>query len=305
MAIEHARTRIVPKPWGRTDLRPWSEHGCSDDPVGEIWFQRADDVVPPPELLLKLLFTEQALSIQVHPTDAFARASGLAGGKSEAWYVLAAEPDAKIALGLKRSLSRPQLRAAIEDHSIVDLIQWHRVVSGDFINVPAGTIHAIGKGLVVAEIQQGSDVTFRLFDWGRPRELHVNEAVVTAAAGPAVFGTPPLRLTQARTLLGANPHFVVERVELAPGSNWRMLVAQETWALTLDGNARIGLIDTLIGEAMFLDADHTSIHAGESGMVALLAYPGPKPLWDLLRSADDEMNDEWPRRDADAPAVLA
>lgn len=305
MAIEHASTRVVTKPWGRSDLRPWSDYRSAEGPVGEIWFQRDGDATPSPELLLKLLFTEQALSIQVHPTDAFAQASGLPSGKSEAWYIVCAAPDSKIALGLKRSLSRPQLRAAIQDHSIADLLQWHGVVSGDFINVPAGTIHAIGKGLVVAEIQHGCDVTFRLFDWGRLRELHINEAVATATAGPAVFGSPPTLLTPARMLLVATPHFVVERIELAPQSNWRILAEKETWMLVLDGDARIGLISAFTGETVFLEADHTSIRAGAKGMVGLLAYPGPKPLWDLLRSADAEKDDEWPRCDADAPTVLA
>ena len=118
MTLELASERIVRKPWGKTDLRPWSERGHDGAPIGEVWFQRADAKAPEPKLLLKLLFTDEALSIQVHPDDSFARMIGLPNGKTEAWYILSAEPGAKIALGLKRELTAPQLRAAIGDGSL-------------------------------------------------------------------------------------------------------------------------------------------------------------------------------------------
>src|SRR5207247_461750 len=107
--------------------------------------------------LLKLLFTAQPLSIQVHPDDTLARSIGLPNGKTEAWYVLSAAPGARIALGLKRALTAVQLRAAIGDGSIAQVVQWRPVAKDDVIFVSAGTIHAIGAGLVVAEIQQRSD----------------------------------------------------------------------------------------------------------------------------------------------------
>ena len=140
---------------------------------------------PDPALLLKLLFANEALSIQVHPDDAFARSIGLAHGKTEAWYILSATSNAKVAVGLKWRPTTQQLRTSIEDGSIADMVCWHPVRSGDIVFVPAGTIHAIGPGLVIAEIQQRSDATFRLFDFGRQRELHVDNAVTVAHAGPA------------------------------------------------------------------------------------------------------------------------
>src|SRR5271155_5979332 len=185
MTIEHARARTLPKPWGVEDLRPWSNVRHDGDAVGEIWYERPDNAAVIPALLLKLLFTSQPLSIQVHPDDAFARAMGLANGKTEAWYVLSAAPDAKVALGLKRRLTPQQLSEAVDDGSISDLIAWHPVSAGDVISVAAGTIHAIGSGLIIAEIQQRSNVTFRLFDYGRQRELHVKDAIAVAVAGPA------------------------------------------------------------------------------------------------------------------------
>ena len=174
MAIERARAQALPKPWGVADLRPWSraDHDGSRL-VGEIWYERPGSAASDPSLLLKLLFTSQPLSIQVHPDDAYAQSMGLACGKTEAWYILSAAPGAKIALGLKKRLAPQQLREAVDDGSIADLVAWRTVSAGDVVFVPAGTIHAIGAGLVIAEIQQRSDATFRMFDFGRKRELHI------------------------------------------------------------------------------------------------------------------------------------
>src|SRR5271170_3197913 len=185
MTIELALTRAVEKPWGRTDLRPWSDACRANGKIGEIWYERKDPGAHEPSLLLKLLFSRGPLSVQVHPGDAFARLIGEARGKSEAWYVLSAEPDARIALGLDRRLTSEQLREAIADGSIAKRIAWRQVASGDVVDVPSGSIHAIGAGLVIAEIQQRSDTTFRLFDYGRSRPLHVEQAVAVADAGLA------------------------------------------------------------------------------------------------------------------------
>jgi mannose-6-phosphate isomerase len=187
MAIEHARALAIPKPWGVDDLSPWSNTLAHDKAIGEIRYERSDNAAADPSLLLKLLFTSQALSIQVHPDDAFAHLMGLPNGKTEAWYVLSAAPEAKVALGLKRRLTPQQLREAVDDGSISDLIAWHPVSANDIISVAAGTIHAIGAGLVIAEIQQRSDVTFRLFDYGRQRELHVENAIAAAEPGRSRF----------------------------------------------------------------------------------------------------------------------
>ena len=235
MAIEHASVQVARKPWGVADLRPWSGIDGSGDAVGELWFQRLDKNAPDPGLLLKLLFTSEPLSIQVHPDDAFARSVGLSNGKTEAWYILSATPDARVALGLKRRLTSPELRAAIKDGSIAALAQWRSVAKGDIIFVPAGTIHAIGAGIVLAEIQQHSDATFRLFDYGRQRQLHEDSAVAVADAGPVQAQAVPRRLTAARTALIASPHFVLERIDLPANSNWSLDAKRETWILVIEG----------------------------------------------------------------------
>jgi len=283
MALEHATTEAVPKPWGSTERGPWCEIGEDGAAIGELWFHRADRQAPPPALLLKLLFTGAPLSIQVHPGDAFARSIGLERGKTEAWYVISAIPDAQVALGLKRRIASDHLRAAILDGSISDLVEWRDVAPDDAILVPAGTIHAIGAGLVIAEIQQRSDSTFRLFDHGRRRDLHLEHALAVADAGPVAPQASTRRLTTARTLLVASPYFVLERVDLPPGSNWMLRSKQEIWFLVLEGHARVGLMNALVGEAVFLEDDEANIAVGREGLKGLLAYVGGAPVANLLR----------------------
>jgi mannose-6-phosphate isomerase len=288
VAIEHARMRAVRKPWGSTDLLPWSGIQPDGAAVGELWFQRPDANAPASALLLKLLLTREPLSIQVHPDDAFARSIGLANGKTEAWYILSATPEARVAVGLKRQLTAAQLRAAIEDGSIADLIQWRPVRKDDVVFVPAGTIHAIGPGLVLAEIQQRSDTTFRLFDHGRQREIHVDNAVAAANPGPAACQSPPRRLTDTRSLLVTSPYFILERIDLPANSNWQLHAEQETWVLVIEGHAQVGLVNAFVGEAIFVEADQASLKAGSRGLKGLLAYPGPTPNPSLLQNLDRE-----------------
>jgi mannose-6-phosphate isomerase len=289
MAIEHASVEAARKPWGVGDLRPWSGIDVTGDPVGELLFQRLDKEAPLPALLLKLLFTSEPLSIQVHPDDTFAHSIGLPNGKTEAWYILAAAPDARVAVGLKRKLTSHELRASIRDGSIAGLTRWRSVKKGDIISIPAGTIHAIGAGIVLAEIQQRSDTTFRLFDYGRKRALHEDNAVAASDAGPAQVQSASRRLTAARMILIASPHFVIERIELPSHANWTLDADRETWLLVIDGQAQIGLTSASVGDAVFVEADRAGIEVGPDGMSALLAYPGPDPVISLLRDTGARM----------------
>ena len=288
MTLEQTFTRNVPKPWGSSDLRPWNEHHLSGDPIGEVWFQRTDLDAPASALLLKILFTTAALSIQVHPDDAFAHSIGLAHGKSEAWYILSAQASARIALGLKRRVKPAELRTSIETGTITDLIQWRPVKAGDTLFVPAGTIHAIGPGLVLVEIQQRSEATFRLFDYGRERELHVDHAVAAARGEQAPRQAPLRKLTKERTLLVASPRFVIERLELPPGSDWELVAATETWLFVLKGGAWVGILDARVNEAIVLEADSARVRVRTDGLSALLAYVGSDPIPTLLRSLEGQ-----------------
>ena len=290
MPTEHAAVRVVHKPWGVADLQPWSSIDGSGAAVGELWFERADKDAPTPALLLKLLFTSEPLSIQVHPDDTFARAMGMPNGKSEAWYILSAQPDAEIGAGLKHQVTPQQLRTSIQNGSIAELIHWRPVTKGDVIYIPAGTIHAIGAGIVLAEIQQNSDATFRLFDYGRQRELHEDNGVAVAHPWPLRTPGNSTRLTTERTVLIASKHFVLERIELPEGSSWALLAELETWMLVLDGHAAIGLAAASIGETIFIAGVRTSIEVGNNGLSALIAYPASRPIEALLQRLSEQQD---------------
>jgi len=283
MAIERAHVKALPRPWGVVDLAPWSNAAHDGVPIGEVWYERPNKPASSPSLLLKLLFTSEPLSIQVHPGDAYAQSMGLANGKTEAWYILSAAPGAKVALGLKQRLTQQQLRESVDDGSIADLVVWQTVLPDDVIFVPAGTIHAIGAGLVIVEIQQHSDATFRLFDHGRQRELHIERAIAVANAGPARFRERPNRLTEERTLLVSGPHFALERIDLAPNSVWCLEAKRETWLLVLSGGASADSFDVAATDVVFANSDRVDIHAGTAGMMGLVAYTGIGPVVNLLR----------------------
>lgn len=274
MTLERARKLICPKIWGVDDLRPWSSEVDESCRIGEISFERSAAQSPPTGLLLKLLFTSAPLSIQVHPDDAYAKSIGLPNGKSEAWYVLSAKPGAEIGLGLSQTATREQLRDAIEDGSIASLIDWQPVQAQDAFSVPAGTIHAIGAGVVIAEIQQRSDATFRIFDYGRRRELQVDAATSMAALDPPAVQARPEQLSPERLLLAANSHFTFERLELAPDSNWLLDASRETWLLVLNGAATAGSHDLVQGDVVFAESEHLDIAVGLNGSVCLVAYMG-------------------------------
>lgn len=179
--IEHLKPRLLDKPWGRCGLDP--RFGA--DParqIGEIWFERPGG--RPLEVLAKYLFTTERLSIQVHPDEATAHARGLPHGKDECWIVLDAEPGAVLGIGTHEPVSPDALLEAARDGSIEALIDWRPARRGQFLYNPAGTVHALGAGLTILEVQQPFDVTYRLFDYGRARNLHLAESREVVAPLP-------------------------------------------------------------------------------------------------------------------------
>ena len=156
--IEHLKPRLVDKPWGRRGL----DHRFGADParqVGEIWFERPTGA--PLDVLAKYLFTTERLSIQVHPDEATAHARGLPHGKDECWIVLNAAPGAVLGIGTREPVSPDTLLEAARDGSIEALIDWRPARRGQFLYNPAGTVHALGAGLTILEVQQPFDVTYR------------------------------------------------------------------------------------------------------------------------------------------------
>jgi mannose-6-phosphate isomerase len=176
-------TYMVDKPWGRSDV-PAAFGDVEGRHIGEIWYEGPDGSDLP--LLVKWLFTSEKLSIQVHPNDAQAHDRGLASGKEECWFVVHAEPGAVLGIGTNRPLSADELRQAALSGEIEALIDWKPVAAGDYYYIPAGTVHAIGAGITLVEVQQFADVTYRLFDYGRPRELHLDDGVAVSHASPYV-----------------------------------------------------------------------------------------------------------------------
>lgn len=168
------------KVWGSPETEPWYRNP-EGRKIGEIWFAASDSA----PLLVKLLFTSDNLSVQVHPGDAYAREHHKSRGKTEMWHVLRAEPGSKIALGLRHKVTPERLREAALSGEIMDLLNWVPARRGDTFFVPSGTIHAIGGGLALCEIQQHSDITYRLHDYGRPRELHLDHALAVSHREPA------------------------------------------------------------------------------------------------------------------------
>jgi len=174
-------TRTVEKPWGKDTLPP-PFHTPAGKRIGEIWFEPPRDL---PQLLVKYIFTSEKLSVQVHPSDAQTEAAGLGRqGKEECWLVIDAEPGATLGIGFDRAVGAEEMRAAALDGSIEQLLVWHPVRPGDFFYIPANTVHAIGGGCSIIEIQQNSDITYRLYDYGRPRALHLEQGIAVARGEP-------------------------------------------------------------------------------------------------------------------------
>lgn len=225
--------RQVAKPWGRDTLPP-PFTAPPGERIGEIWFE------PPPglpQLLVKYIFTSEALSVQVHPSDRDAPGRG----KEECWLVIAAEPGARIGVGFCEAISPEAMHTAALDGSIEGLLRWFPVEAGDFFHIPAGTVHAIGAGVSLIEVQQNSDTTYRLYDYGRPRDLHLDAGIAVASGQPWDERLHSHLAAQGPARLVDGPAFRLDRIDdaRAPGLGARygegpLLV------LPLAGESRIG-----------------------------------------------------------------
>lgn len=280
MSAVRLTTRSVEKVWGRRRLGlGFGDVPADGAPVGEIWFERPDGAAP--ELLVKYLFTSEKLSVQVHPDDAQARARGHAGGKEECWLILEAEPDAEIGIGLVEPMDRDALRAAAMDGSIERKLAWMKVKPGDLFYLPAGTIHAIGAGVTLLEVQQNIDLTYRLYDYGRPRDLHLDDAVAVATRAPWQPPEAPGEIAPGRAILAANRAFVLERWT---GDRTAKVDPPQTgplWFIPLDG---MGMVDNEPLEPGGVWLADGMIDLDYSGTL-LAAYPGGTVAPDLIRAA--------------------
>jgi mannose-6-phosphate isomerase len=245
-----------PRPWGTLDLSPIYPNHRFNEKIGESWLtgdagkvangplrgkslaelstqyggglvgEAANDSSRFP-LLTKFLFPHDKLSVQVHPDDEAARRAGYPCGKTECWYVAHAKPGAQIALGLNPGVTLAQFEQAIRQQRAEELLNWINIFPGEMIYVAGGTVHTLGPGSIIVETQQQSDTTYRLYDYGRPRELHLKEGLAVVkekVASGKVIRPAPTNVNgtkNRRSPLVASPFFVVDMLELKEPQDFR------------------------------------------------------------------------------------
>jgi mannose-6-phosphate isomerase len=233
--------RFVTRVWGFTDLRPWYDRIADGDPLGEVWLTGDNCLIATgphagqslgslfaaePEallgpaataagspLLIKVIFAREKLSVQVHPDDKMAQKYGEPRGKTECWYALAAEPGARVAAGIKPGVTLDQIKAGIHDGTLEESLNVLSVDTGDMIYIDAGTVHAIWPGSILLETQQNSDTTYRMFDYGRPRELHIEKSLEATRLVTRAGKIAPVELADRTVLLNVE-YFRIERLPL-------------------------------------------------------------------------------------------
>jgi mannose-6-phosphate isomerase len=290
--------------WGRESLAPFFPNHPGNESIGEVWFTFIENftslgkslgsvLTDSPELLgtgadprhpgicpilVKLLFTTERLSVQVHPDDAYAQVHHGTLGKTEAWYVLDSEKEGEVAIGFRKPLEPTKLVEAARSGEIVDLLDWRKVKKGDTIFTPAGTVHAIGAGVTICEIQENSDITYRLYDYGRPRELHLDHGAKVSKLGPHTEDQQVVSLAPGRDQLVACPYFRIERIR--PAASFVVGQGLPTYllAICVAGSGSLNGNAVTAGQAWFIPAG-----AGEVGVTA----PGSE--WILSYASETEM----------------
>jgi len=276
-----------PRPWGALDLSPIYPSHRFDEKIGEAWLTGDDckvangplrgrsladlsrqygrelngEAAPDPgrfPLLVKFLFPHEKLSVQVHPDDEAARRAGQLHGKTECWYVAHAQPGAQVALSLKTGVSKAQFEASIHDKRAEELLNWINVFPGEVIYVAGGTVHTLGPGSILVETQQQSDTTYRLYDYGRPRELHIAEGVAAIkeetgsgkVVRPAPKEIPGSR--NRRAPLVASSFFLVEMLELRDPQDFRTAEIEKSSVQILVAVEGCGVVEAQGTEAVTL-----------------------------------------------------
>ena len=215
-------------------------------------------------VMVKLIDACDDLSIQVHPDDEYAAQTEEDQGKAEMWYVVDAEEGAQLIYGFAEEMTQDQFREAIRDGSVIDALDHIDVEKGDVFFIEPGTVHAIGKGIVIAEIQQNSNLTYRIYDYGRtdsegnPRELHIEKAVDVGITVPSLRKPGPERLPvdidgRSETLLGSCEYFTARLMETEAATHFMVDDTSFAHLLVTEGSIKIQNGDEIIG-----------VHKGES-----------------------------------------
>lgn len=242
------------KIWGSRRLRPWFK--ASGRRIGEVWLTCC---LQPTPVLVKFLFTSQKLSIQVHPSDDFARRHEGTLGKDEMWYILRAQPGAAIAYGLRAKKTREELRAAALSGEIESILNWMPVKRGDVIYIPAGTIHSIGKGIALCEVQEISEITYRMYDYGRPRELHLDKAIQSCNLDVHPNKIVPIILGNDSRRMVACSHFLADLLTLEKSYALSSDPAKPFMLIILEGTGKLGKEPFKAGDGWLIPAGAASL----------------------------------------------
>lgn len=269
------------RPWGWRDLSPWYDYKTEGEPIGEVWLtgemctadtgplkgltlaeitrQYRSSLLGPKlvgqdfPLLIKLLFPKNKLSIQVHPDDALARKYGEPRGKTECWYALEAKPGATVALGIKPGVTVDQVRSAVQDQTLESLLEMVPVETGDMLFVDAGTVHAMGPGIVILETQQTSDLTYRMYDYGSGRELHLDKSFAAMQLKTRA-GKVAARPLDGHCVLIDERYFRIERWPIRAGTSPSLVMSSPVVQMLFvaHGRARISVSGSGDGSESFL-----------------------------------------------------
>jgi mannose-6-phosphate isomerase len=218
------------------------------------------------------------LSVQVHPEDDYAQKHHKSLGKTEAWYVVDAEPGATVALGFREEIAPDRFRTAAQSGEIEELLDWKPVQPGDVIFVPAGTVHAIGTGLTVCEIQQNSDITYRLYDYGRPRELHLDHGCAVSDLGPYVHHFSRRELGANRICVAECDYFRIEHLSQT-GKTMEVAASLPHYCLLIPirGTGTIAGRPFSKAQVWFLPAGGDAVRIESNSAEYLLTYVGTEP----------------------------
>ncbi len=293
--------------WGRDNLAPYFRNLPGTERIGEVWFTFSENMTSlgislgdllgkepgvlgtaadPAHpgicpLLVKLLFTTERLSVQVHPGDSYAEQHHGSLGKTEAWYVVDAEPPAEVAVGFRERISPERLTESARTGEIEELLDWRKVKPGDVIYTPAGTVHAIGAGLTICEIQQNSDITYRLYDYGRARELHLEHGAAVSDLGPHEHEPKVIALAPWRDQLVASTYFRIERLKVA--GMLRVDAGQPFYTLIicLRGSGSISGEDFEAGQCWLIPAGNAALEIDGQGSEWILTYTAERAMTGL------------------------
>ncbi len=315
MAPFRVEPRFVGRVWGWKDLHPWYDRVAKEEPIGEVWLTGDDCCAATgpyagktlkeifrempramlgegassgdSPLLIKVLFAREKLSVQVHPDDRLAQKYGEPRGKTECWYSLASEPGAQVALGLKDGVTMDDVRAGIDNGTLEKSLNLLSVHAGDMMYVDAGTVHAIWPGSVLLETQQNCDLTYRMYDYGRGRELHIEKSL-EAARLKTNGGKVLPRVLDDRTVLVESPYFCMERIPVE--------VSRSSVSLWRNNESKSGLAYLFAagGSGRVHSPSFVSVDLPAGGIVAI---PAASPLFAIQDMGELELiriTPRWP-----------